>query len=159
MSSVGVASGPVERERQVDSDALRVLLAPLPRPVRFLIVGSCGLLTDVGFFTLLFACSMHPLIARMFSLALATLVTWRLNRHLTFTQSGRHQADEAMRYVAVTGIAQGIGYAIFAVLALTSLSRMPQLAILIGAAAVTAISYNGHRLIAFMPRKVCAAKI
>jgi putative flippase GtrA len=142
----------VERERQVDSDALRVLLAPLPRPVRFLIVGSCGLLTDVGFFTLLFACGMHPLIARMFSLALATLVTWRLNRHLTFTQSGRHQADEAMRYVAVTGIAQGIGYAIFAVLALTSLSRIPQLAIVIGAAAVTAISYNGHRLIAFMPR-------
>jgi putative flippase GtrA len=142
----------VKGERQAQTDALRALLAPLPRPVRFLIVGSCGLLTDVGFFTLLFAYGMHPLIARVFSLALATLVTWRLNRHLTFTHSGRHQADEAMRYAAVSATAQGIGYAIFAVLALTSLSSIPQLAIMIGAAAVTAISYNGHRLIAFMPR-------
>jgi putative flippase GtrA len=159
MSSVGVASGSVERKRQADGDAVRALLAPLPRPVRFVIVGSCGLLTDLGFFTLLFACGMHPLIARVFSLALATLMTWRLNRHLTFTHSGRHQADEAIRYVAVTAIAQGIGYAIFAVLALTSLSRIPQLAIVIGAAAVTAISYNGHRLMAFMPRKTRATKI
>ncbi len=114
-------------------------------------VGSFGLITDVGFFTLFFAYGMHPLIARAFSLAIATLVTWRLNRHLTFADSGRHQADEAVRYAIVAAVAQGTGYVIFAALALTVFSKIPQIAIVIGAIAVTLLSYNGQRLIAFAP--------
>ncbi len=114
-------------------------------------VGGFGLITDVGFFTLLFASGMHALIARAFSLGLATLVTWRLNRHLTFAESGRHQANEAARYVLVAAIAQGLGYLIFAVLALMVFSQIPQIAIVIGATTVTLISYNGQRLIAFAP--------
>jgi len=119
-------------------------------------VGGFGLITDIGFFTLLFASGMHALIARAFSLALATIVTWRLNRHLTFSDSGRHQAEEAARYALVAAVAQGIGYLIFAVLALTVFSKIPQIAIIIGAVTVTLISYNGQRLIAFAPRKASA---
>jgi putative flippase GtrA len=145
--------GPASASSQSLPDRLRNAIAGLPRPVRFLIVGGCGLITDVGFFTLLFAYGMQPLIARAFSLGLATIVTWRLNRDLTFNGSGRHQADEAARYAMVAALAQGSGYVIFAVLALTTLSKIPQAAILIGAAAVTVISYNGQRLVAFAPRK------
>ncbi len=100
---------------------------------------------------------MHPLIARAFSLGLATLMTWRLNRHLTFAHSGRRQADEATRYAFVAAVAQGAGYAIFAALALTVFVKIPQIAILIGAAAVTLISYNGQRVIAFAPRKAASS--
>src|SRR4051794_30417483 len=130
-------------------DRLRAAAGRLPRPFRFLMVGGFGLITDIGLFTLLFAGGMHALVARPFSLALATLVTWRLNRDLTFAESGRHQADEAARYAFVAAVAQGIGYLIFAVLALTVFSKIPQIAIVIGAATVTLISYNGQRLIAF----------
>jgi putative flippase GtrA len=150
--TAGVAESREDGRLAGHPDALATSLACLPRPARFLLVGSCGLLTDIGFFSVLFAFGLNPLIARAFSLALATLVTWRLNRHVTFDRSGRHPADEAVRYALVAAGAQGIGYLIFAGLALTVFARVPQIAIVIGAAAVTVISYNGQRLIAFMPR-------
>jgi putative flippase GtrA len=153
------SDGPAWASPRSVPDRLRETLARLPRPVRFLMVGGCGLITDIGFFTLLFAYGIHPLIARAFSLGLATIVTWRLNRDLTFTGSGRHQADEAARYALVAAVAQGLGYVIFAALALTVFSKIPQIAILIGAVAVTFISYNGQRLIAFAPREASAHSI
>src|SRR4051794_8478698 len=136
MALEGVAEGRRDGPLLPGKDAIRGWMEWLPRPIRFLIVGSCGLVSDVGFFTILFGFGMHPLLARAFSLALATAVTWRLNRHVTFARSGRHQADEAMRYALVAAAAQGIGYVIFAALALTAFVRLPQIAILIGAAAV-----------------------
>ena len=50
------------------------------------------------------------------------MVTWRLNRALTFDRSGRHQGEEVLRYAAVTAAAQGTSYAVFAVLVLTVLA-------------------------------------
>jgi putative flippase GtrA len=124
----------------------------VPRPLRFLIVGSLGLVTDLGTFTLFFnAFGFAPLSARALSLALATLVTWRLNRALTFDCSGRRQDHEAIRYAVVTGVAQGTSFAVFAALMLTALAALPQAAILVGAAIGALISYNGHRLFAFAP--------
>jgi len=155
--TAGVAESRGDGRLSAYPGAIRIALERLPRPIRFLMVGACGLVSDIGFFTILFAFGLHPLIARVFSLALATVVTWRLNRHVTFAHSGRHQADEAMRYALVAAAAQGIGYAIFAALALTICARLPQIAIVIGAVAVTLISYNGQRLIAFMPRKAGVA--
>ena len=61
-----------------------------------------------------------------------------------------------MRYAAVTMVAQSTSYAIFAVLASTALAALPQGAIVIGAAAGALVSYNGHRLFAFAPRKPCS---
>jgi putative flippase GtrA len=83
----------------------------------------------------------------------ATVLTWRLNRAFTFDRSGRHQGEEAVRYAAVTAVAQGTSYAVFAALVLTVLAVFPQAAIVIGAAVGALISYNGHRLFAFAPRK------
>ena len=89
---------------------------------------------------------------RLFSLAAATLVTWRLNRALTFDRSGRHQGEEALRYAAVTAAAQGTSYTVFAALVLTVLGSLPQAAIVIGAAAGALVAYNGHRLFSFALR-------
>jgi putative flippase GtrA len=91
----------------------------------------------------------RPLLMRLFSLAAATIVTWRLNRALTFDQSGRRQHHEAMRYAAVTAAAQGTSYAVFAALVLTVLGALPQVALIAGALSGALISYNGHRLFAF----------
>jgi putative flippase GtrA len=130
-------------------DPLRALARRLPRPLRFLGVGGLGLLTDFCIFTIMMGYAPRPLLMRLISLGCATLVTWRLNRALTFDQSGRRQSDEAMRYTVVTAAAQGTSYAIFAALVLTVLGALPQAALMIGAAAGALISYNGHRLFAF----------
>jgi putative flippase GtrA len=135
-----------------DADPLRGLAERLPRPLRFLGVGALGLTTDFCVFTILMGYAPRPLLVRLASLALATLVTWRLNRALTFDQSGRHQGDEAVRYAAVTAVSQGTSYAVFAALVLTALAWLPQAALVIGAVVGAVVGYNGHRLFAFARR-------
>lgn len=121
----------------------------LPRPIRFLSVGAVGLTTDVSVFTLVLAAGFHPLAARVVSLSLATLVTWRLNRALTFDPSGRHQGEEALRYALVTAAAQGTNYAVFALLVMLAAPVWLQAALLAGAAAGACLSYAGHRVFSF----------
>jgi putative flippase GtrA len=135
------------------ADRLLLLAQYLPRPLRFLGVGTLGLVTDLSVFTAFAAHDLHPLLARLISLAAATLVTWRLNRALTFDRSHRHQAKEAVRYVAVTVTAQGASYAIFAALILALPAWRPQAALLIGAVAGAVIAYCGHRFFVFAPRR------
>ena len=137
---------------QLPRSALSVLAAAtdaLPRPIRFLIVGALGLATDLSVFTAALALLPHPLVARAVSLGLATLLTWALNRSFTFERSGRRKPEEALRYAFVSAMAQGVSYAVFATLVLTVLARVPQLALLAGAATGAVFSYNGHRLFAF----------
>jgi putative flippase GtrA len=136
----------------VKGDPLRALAERLPRPFRFLGVGAIGLTTDFCIFTILIAWQPRVLLMRLVSLAIATLVTWRLNRALTFDRSGRAQHEEAMRYAIVTAVAQGTSYAVFAALVLTVLAWLPQAALLAGAAVAALIAYNGHRLFAFAPK-------
>jgi putative flippase GtrA len=131
--------------------AIGRLRAHLPQPVRFLIVGMAGLLTDLAVFTLIAACGVHPLLARVGSIAVATAVTWRLNRAITFDETTRHQAEEAMRYGIVTLAAQATSYAVFSVLVLSIAARLPQAAVITGAVVGALVSYTGHRLFAFAP--------
>lgn len=130
---------------------LRAVAAKAPRPARFITVGGLGLLTDITSFTLILAAGIPVLVARVLSISIATLVTWRLNRTLTFDRSGRQQHREAVRYAIVTAVAQGTSYLVFAALTLTVLGALPQLAIMVGSAIGAFISYNGHRLFAFAP--------
>lgn len=134
------------------ADPLRALAERLPRPLRFLGVGGLGLTTDFCVFTILMGYAPRPLLVRLVSLALATLVTWRLNRALTFDGSERHQGEEALRYAAVTAASQGTSYAVFAALVLTVAAALPQAALLVGAVVGAVVGYNGHRLFAFAPR-------
>jgi putative flippase GtrA len=154
----GAAVGEVPCHGDSDHDPVRRFFAVLPRPLRFLGVGGLGLITDLAVFTLIIAHSPHPLLARLVSLAIATLVTWRLNRALTFDRSGRRSADEALRYAAVAASAQAISYGVFAVLVVTALAALPQLAVIVGAACGALVSYSGQALFAFRPHKPAAAR-
>src|SRR5256885_9895934 len=116
-------------------DPLRVLAERLPRPLRFLGVGTIGLTTDICVFTLLMGFAPRPLVMRLFSIAAATLVALRLNRALTFDASGRTQHDGAMRYALVTAGSPGTSYSVFAALVLTVFGWLPQAALLVGCAA------------------------
>ena len=139
-----------------DGDRLRALAARLPRALRFIIVGCLGLVTDLGVFTMLASYGNHPLMFRPVSLAAGTLVTWRLNRAITFVRSRRAQSEEAMRYAVVTAVAQATSYGVFAALVLSWLSAFPQIALMCGAVVGAFVSYNGHRLFAFAPVAVAS---
>ena len=154
---LGAGPGATPAHAAADRDPIRRLVEILPRPVRFLGVGGLGLITDLAIFTIAIDRGLHPLVARLISLAIATLVTWRLNRALTFDRSGRHAADEAMRYAAVASSAQAVSYGLFAVLVVTALAALPQLAVLIGSAAGAVVSYSGQKLFAFRPHRSAAS--
>jgi len=153
----GAAKGTAPTPAAALDDPVRRLLEILPRPIRFLGVGGLGLITDLGVFTAILGHGVPPLTARLVSLAMATLITWRLNRALTFDYSGRRPADEAMRYATVAATAQAVSYALFAALVVTVFPAIPQLAVLCGAAAGAIISYSGQVLFAFRPQRPAAS--
>ena len=127
----------------------------IPRPLRFFAVGAIGLTADLALITLLLSKGLHPLLAGFLALVGATVLTWRLNRAFTFDRSGRAQHEEALRYAAVTVVAQSVSYGVFAALVSTACVALPQAAVVIGAAAGALVSYNGHRLFAFAPLVRC----
>lgn len=153
VEKLGAATAAAPAQAVALDDPVRRLLEALPRPIRFLGVGGLGLVTDLAVFTAVIERGVPPLAARLVSLAVATLITWRLNRALTFDHSGRRPANEAMRYATVAAAAQAISYAIFAVLVVTVFRTVPQLAVLFGAAAGAILSYSGQALFAFRPRR------
>jgi putative flippase GtrA len=147
----GVAADVVPAAAIFHRDAVRRFIEVVPRPLRFLTVGTLGLITDVAVFTVIFAHGLHPLRARLVSLGVATLVTWRLNRALTFDSSGRGPSREIVRYATVAGCAQAVSYLTFAVLVVTVFAATPQLAVLVGAAVGALVSYNGQARFTFRP--------
>ena len=149
----GDVTGTAPTQAAALGDPVRRLLEILPRPIRFLGVGGLGLVTDLAVFTAVIGHGVPPLAARLVSLAAATLITWRLNRALTFDHSGRRPADEAMRYAAVAVGSQAVSYALFAVLVVTLFRSVPQFAVLCGAAAGAIVSYSGQALFAFRPHR------
>ena len=88
-------------------------------------------------------------IARAGSLAVATLVTWGLNRLFTFAPSGRGPLHELLRYVAVALVAQGFNYGLFLILVRLDAGAHPLLCLVFSAIATAALSFTGQSLIAF----------
>jgi putative flippase GtrA len=136
-----------------NNQSFRDNLLKLPAFVRFGIVGGTGLCADTMAFTAIYTLLENPFTARLFSLAFATCVTWTLNRHFTFQIQDRAVENEAMRYLAVTLIAQGFSYSVFATLVTTLPHIIPQIALVVGAVAGAVLSFNGHRLLSFAPVK------
>jgi putative flippase GtrA len=122
------------------------------RAIRFLSVGALGLTADTAVFTALYAIKWERAVARAVSLGVATCLTWALNRHVTFTRTGRRPAGELGRYALVALVAQGLNYSLFLWLGVVFPRAYPALLILVCSAAAAGFSYLGQRLFAFAPR-------
>jgi putative flippase GtrA len=121
------------------------------RFARFSLVGALGLAVDAGLFALLVHHGAGEYGARALSLAVATLVTWNLNRRFTFAASGRGRSGELARYALVALSAQGLNYLVF-VLLRGAVPALPALgALLCGAGAAALFSFTGQRFFTFAP--------
>jgi len=119
------------------------------RIARFLTVGLVGLAADSGLFWSLFQAGVSLEAARAASLAVATLVTWGLNRLFTFAPSGRPPLHELARYVGVALVAQGFNYGLFLILVRLDAGAHPLLCLVTSAIATAALSFTGQSLVAF----------
>jgi putative flippase GtrA len=125
---------------------------PLPKGLpKFLAVGLVGLAVHTGVFTAVFALKAPKSGAWAAGLVLATLVTWSLNRKLTFAASGRKAHHEALRYVGVTLLAQSVSFTVFQTLTGAAASIPAPVDVILGAAAATVFSYLGNRHFTFAP--------
>ncbi len=130
--------------------AQRLPLPPIAwRIARFLTVGVVGLAVDSGVFWGLCSAGLSVETARVLSLALATFVTWGLNRLFTFAPSGRRPAEELARYVAVALFTQGFNFALFLALVRFDAGAHLQICLVVSAVATAALSFTGQNLIAF----------
>ena len=126
-------------------------LAPT-RLIRFLCVGMAGLAVDQASLAIFDQAGLPFYIARAAAIAVATGVTWQLNRRFTFANTGRAAHHEAGRYFAVAALAQSVNYGVSLFVNAQAPHWPHALAAFIGAVAATTFSYSGQRYFTFAPK-------
>ena len=121
----------------------------LRRFVSFCFAGSLGFTVDAGLcklFVTLFQVS--PFHARIVSIIIAMLVTWLINRTLTFGRSSSPPPIEWLKYVGVTSFGATVNYLVFAL----CIALVPKLGIFpaVAAGSLAGLFFNyqlSHRLV------------
>ena len=122
----------------------------MTRFLRFLAIGTVGFVADAGMLgALLVWTPLGVYSARIVSIAFALLVTWLLNRLITFGPSSRHVAVEGARYGGVgiaTSVINYLAYSAF----LWAMPDTPVIVALVLASVVAlAFSFLGYSRLVF----------
>jgi putative flippase GtrA len=117
--------------------------------LRFLAVGCVGLAVDSAVFSALYHGGVRAPFARAASIAVATLVAWYLNRHVTFGPSGRAPLAEMVRYAGVALVAQGFNYTVFVALLRLTNEAAPLACLFASSGMAAGLSFTGQSLFAF----------
>ena len=119
----------------------------------FLLAGGLAFLTDVGVFQLLHAgLLVAPLIARPLSISVAMVVSWAINRTVTFPMPGPPHLAEFLHFAALAWVAAAFNYAVFAGVLWQEPAIWPPLAIFIASLAAMALAYANMRFSVFRGR-------
>lgn len=81
---------------------------------RFAVVGGLGFVVDASVLWLTLRAGASPYTGRVASMAVATVVTWALNRHLTFRTAAPPTWREFGAYVVQSLLGAGVNYALYA---------------------------------------------
>ena len=112
----------------------------------FVLGGVLALLTDAAVLMLLSAyIGIPPLLARPLSIAVAMVVSWRVNRSITFAYPHAPTAAEFARFAAVSWTAQAVNYAVFAAVLLWRPQTHPVAALVAASLVAMLVSYTGFR--------------
>lgn len=112
----------------------------------FLLAGLSALATDTAILALLTRLAgLSPFIARPFGIALAMLVSWLINRTITFAATSHPSIAEFSRFAGVSITSQLVNYGVFATLLLVVPGLMPELALLAACFVSMFVSYVGFR--------------
>jgi putative flippase GtrA len=118
----------------------------------FTTVGAVGFATDAGLFTLLIYHGWSIAGARLVSASSAIVVTWWLNRAITFARfKSAAAATELLRYtgVQVGGLIVNLGAFALCLWVAQPLRAVPVIALAIGGAAALLFNFCAARQLAF----------
>ncbi len=79
----------------------------------FALAGGLGFVTDAGGLMLGLALGLGPAPARVPAFLAAVVVTWAVNRHLTFRTTAPPSLREFLRYLAAMGLGLAVNYAVY----------------------------------------------
>jgi putative flippase GtrA len=120
------------------------------KPLRFLLTGCIGFVVDATVLALLLAVTRSdPFTARLLSIAAALLVTWMLNRRLTFGPSDRALIVEGARYGGVGTATSLVNYGVYSALLLAFPETPPLTALVLASATAMVFSYLGYCRLVF----------
>lgn len=112
----------------------------------FLTAGIAALTTDAIVLTLLTnGLGLSPFTARIFSISVAMVASWLINRTMTFAVTTTPTFAEFARFAMVSWLAQAVNYAIFAAVLLLRPETHPVAALIAASLVAMFVSYVGFR--------------
>jgi len=125
-------------------------IPPLRHYGGFIAAGLCALATDIFVLNLLSEMAgINLLIARLLSISVAMVVSFLINRTITFAMPGSPKLVEFLRFAAVAWMSSALNYAVFASVMLARPQTSPNIAVLLATATSMITSYLGMRLTVF----------
>jgi putative flippase GtrA len=112
----------------------------------FALAGSMALATDAAVLTLLTRLAgLSPFLARPVGIAVAMVVSWMINRTVTFKTEAPPSITEFSRFAGVSITSQLVNYAVFAAILLAFPAFEPLVALLLACLVSMFVSYTGFR--------------
>jgi len=111
----------------------------------FVAAGVAALIVDLSILNGLLAMSVPALLARPISIAVAMVVSWWINRTITFAVTAPPSVSEFARFAGVSWVAQAINYAVFAALLLSFPAISASAAVIVASAVSMVAAYAGFR--------------
>lgn len=116
----------------------------------FVLAGGTAFLTDVGVYELLASVLGAPaLIARALSILTAMIVSWLINRTITFPMPDPPRIAEFLHFAALALVASLVNYGVFAVLLWLVPGLWAPAAILVSSLAAMILAYVNMRFSVF----------
>jgi putative flippase GtrA len=150
------SSGMAGARSAAKSSVAGVLGASAPAHIRhyggFVLGGVLAFTTDAVILeALMRGAGLSPYLARPVGIAAAMVVSWMVNRTVTFAVPTRPTVAEFLQFVAVACSAQVINYSVFA-LTLLLVGTSPIIAMVVSSFVAMFFSYGGFRYAVFAKR-------
>ncbi len=120
-------------------------VSPLRHYGGFLLAGLLALSTDGAILQSLTTLGWDPLAARLVAIAIAMVVSWLVNRTVTFAMTGPPSLREYARFAAVSWSAQVVNYVIFGIIILARPQTHVLMALVLASFVAMFVSYFGYR--------------
>ena len=119
----------------------------------FVLAGVAALATDTAMLALLTrVAGLSPFVARPFGIACAMVVSWLINRTVTFQADAPPSLGEFTKFAGVSVTSQIVNYTVFASLLLAFPRLIPELALFLACFVSMFVSYAGFRFGVFVGR-------
>lgn len=119
----------------------------------FILAGSLAFLTDAAILEGLtrFA-GLSPFLARPIGISIAMVVSWLINRTLTFAMRSPPSLAEFLQFAAVVWTAQLVNYLVFCAILIAVPGTAPFAALVLACLVAMFVSYTGYRFGVFRKR-------